>query len=82
MSRELTVENFDLVAQDKNMSARQLEGWITPKTRETVAAPRMDFDALKKAAVRKDFKPVRSKRARETRHRTKASLHQLAQRRR
>ena len=55
----MTVENFDLVAKDKNMSRANVEGWITePKTREIMAAGGLNFDELKKAATRKDFKPV------------------------
>ncbi len=52
-------ENFDIVSKDKNMSRVNVEGWIT-----TDAAKRLfrgagqEFDDLKKAAVRRDFKPV------------------------
>lgn len=55
----MTVENFDLVAKDNNMSRVNVEGWITEaKTREIFSAGGMSFDAMKKAATRKDFKPV------------------------
>jgi Zn-dependent M28 family amino/carboxypeptidase len=55
----MTVENFDLVAKDNNMSRVNVEGWITEgKTREIFNAAGMNFDAMKKAATRKDFKPV------------------------
>jgi Zn-dependent M28 family amino/carboxypeptidase len=54
-----TIENFDLVANDKNMSRVQVEGWITDaKTRELLSAAGQNFDTLKKNAARKDFKPV------------------------
>ncbi len=54
-----TVENFDLVSKDNNMSRVNIEGWITDaKTRELFAACGKDFDALRKTAVRSDFKPV------------------------
>jgi Zn-dependent M28 family amino/carboxypeptidase len=52
-------ENFDIVSKDKNMSRVNVEGWIT-----TDAAKRLfrgagqEFDDLKKAATRRDFKPV------------------------
>jgi len=55
----MTVENFDLVAKDNNMSRVNVEGWITEaKTREIFSAGGMSFDTMKKAATRKDFKPV------------------------
>src|SRR6185436_17440569 len=58
----MTVENFDLVAKDNNMSRVNVEGWITEgKTREIFSAGGMDFDAMKKATTRKDFKPVNLK---------------------
>jgi len=58
----MTVENFDLVAKDNNMSRVNVEGWITEgKTREIFSAGGMDFEAMKKAATRKDFKPVNLK---------------------
>ncbi|MEK6303295.1 MAG: M28 family metallopeptidase [Acidobacteriota bacterium] len=54
-----TIENFDLVAKDKNMSRANVEGWITSdRARELFGVVGMSFDAMKKAAVRKDFKPV------------------------
>ena len=54
-----TIENFDLVAKDNNMSRVNVEGWITnDRTRELCSTLGMDFDALKKAALRRDFKPV------------------------
>ncbi len=54
-----TIENFDLVAKDKNMSRVNVEGWITDTSaKELFNARGMNFDAMKKAAARKDFKPV------------------------
>ncbi len=55
----MTSENFDLVAKDNNMSRVNVEGWITDtKTKEIFNAAGMSFEAMKKAATRKDFKPV------------------------
>jgi len=55
----MTVENFDLVAKDNNMSRVNVEGWITQnKTKEIVSAAGLNLATLKKAATRKDFKPV------------------------
>jgi Zn-dependent M28 family amino/carboxypeptidase len=52
-------ENFDLQASDKNMGRAAVEGWMTlDKTKELFAASGKDFDALKHAAVSRDFKPV------------------------
>ena len=54
-----TIENFDLVGKDKNMSRVNVEGWITnDRARELFGLAGMSFDAMKKAAIRKDFKPV------------------------
>jgi Zn-dependent M28 family amino/carboxypeptidase len=52
-------ENFDLQAPDKNLGRVAIEGWITlDKAKELFTACGQDFDKLKQAAVRKDFKPV------------------------
>jgi Zn-dependent M28 family amino/carboxypeptidase len=54
-----TIENFDLVSKDKNMSRVQVEGWITDtKTKELFNVAGLNFDSLKTSAARKDFKPV------------------------
>ncbi|HYP25365.1 MAG TPA: M20/M25/M40 family metallo-hydrolase [Blastocatellia bacterium] len=54
-----TIENFDLVSKDNNMSRVPIEGWIhLDKTRELFATAGKDFDALKRAALSRDFKPV------------------------
>jgi Zn-dependent M28 family amino/carboxypeptidase len=53
------IENFDLVAKDNNMSRVNVEGWITnERIRELLKTAGLDFDSLKKASVRRDFKPV------------------------
>jgi len=52
-------ENFDIRTPDKNMKQVGIQSWITDtKARELFAAAGQDFDALKKAALSKDFKPV------------------------
>ncbi len=52
-------EQFDLVAPDKNMSRPAIEGWITlDRAKELFALAGHDFDALKKAAATREFKPV------------------------
>lgn len=55
-------ENFDIVRPDKNMNRVAVESWITTdRAKELFTAAGQDFDALKKAAVSKDFKPVELK---------------------
>ena len=55
-------ENFDIVRPDKNMNRVAVESWITTdRAKELFTATGQDFDALKKAAVSKDFKPVELK---------------------
>ncbi|HYE15022.1 MAG TPA: M28 family metallopeptidase [Pyrinomonadaceae bacterium] len=52
-------ENFDIIRADKNMGRVGIESWVTlDRAREIFSAGGHDFDALKRAAVRKDFKPV------------------------
>jgi len=52
-------ENFDIQTPDKNMSFVGVEGWITlDKAKELFTAAGKDFDALKKSALGRDFKPV------------------------
>ncbi len=52
-------EQFDLVTPDKNMSRVAIEGWITlDQTKKLCAMAGQDFDALKKLAVTRAFKPV------------------------
>jgi Zn-dependent M28 family amino/carboxypeptidase len=52
-------ENFDIQTPDKNMGRPAVESWITTdRAKELFTAGGQDFDALKKAAVTKEFKPV------------------------
>ncbi len=52
-------ENFDIQAPDKNMGFVGIEGWVTlEKAKELFTAAGQDFDALKRAALGRDFKPV------------------------
>ena len=52
-------ENFDSQTPDKNMGRAAVESWITTeRAKELFTASGQDFDALKKAALSKDFKPV------------------------
>jgi Zn-dependent M28 family amino/carboxypeptidase len=52
-------EKFDLVTPDKNMGRANIEGWITLDTaKKILALGGQDFDALKKQAATRDFKPV------------------------
>jgi len=52
-------ENFDIQSTDKNMGRVAVESWIAvDRAKELFAASGQDFDALKKAALGKDFKPV------------------------
>ncbi len=53
------VEQFDLVSKDNNMSRVAVEGWITnDRAKELFSDAGKDFDAMKRAAVKPDFKPV------------------------
>ncbi|MEP7071415.1 MAG: M28 family peptidase [Verrucomicrobiota bacterium] len=52
-------ENFELDTPDKNAGAVEVRSWITlDVARKLIADCGQDFDALKKAAQLKDFKPV------------------------
>ena len=52
-------ENFDIQTPDKNMKRAAVESWITTeRAKELFTASGHDFDALKKSALSKDFKPV------------------------
>ena len=54
-----TPEQFSLVTPDKGQSRASFEGWITTeKARALFATAGQDFDALHRAAIRPDFKPV------------------------
>ena len=52
-------ERFELDADHRNLKRVPVQGWITlEKTREVFKASGQDFDALKVAALSRDFKPV------------------------
>jgi Zn-dependent M28 family amino/carboxypeptidase len=54
-----TSEQFSLVAADQNMSRAAVEGWITlDQAKQLFKSAGKDFDALKKEAVSRDFRPV------------------------
>ena len=54
-----TGEQFDLVTPDKNMGRVAIEGWITlDQAKALLQTAGQDFDALKKQAATRDFKPV------------------------
>ncbi|HVD91904.1 MAG TPA: M28 family metallopeptidase [Vicinamibacterales bacterium] len=52
-------EKFDTIAPDKNMGRANVEGWITvDAARKLFTMAGLDYDALKKKAIAKDFKAV------------------------
>jgi Zn-dependent M28 family amino/carboxypeptidase len=52
-------ENFDIQTPNKNMDRAAVEAWITlERAKELLSASGQDFDALKKSATTKEFKPV------------------------
>jgi Zn-dependent M28 family amino/carboxypeptidase len=52
-------ETFDIETPDRNMGRAAVESWITlDRAKELFAAAGQDFDKLKAAAARRDFKPV------------------------
>jgi Zn-dependent M28 family amino/carboxypeptidase len=52
-------ENFEIDAADKNAGAVQIRSWITlDVAKKLLADCGQDFDALKKKAITKDFRPV------------------------
>ena len=54
-----TGEQFDLVTPDRNMWRAQLEGWMSlDKAKALFALAGQDFDALKRQAATRAFKPV------------------------
>jgi len=54
-----SVEQFNLESKDNNMSKVAAQGWITnQRARELFRSSGNDLDALKNAAVRRDFRPV------------------------
>ena len=57
--QQKVTEQFDLVTPDKNMGRVSIEGWIsTDQGRALMKMAGQDFDALKKQAATRDFKPV------------------------
>jgi Zn-dependent M28 family amino/carboxypeptidase len=52
-------EKFDLVTPDKNMARTAIEGWVTlDAAKKILKMAGQDFDALKKQAATREFKPV------------------------
>jgi Zn-dependent M28 family amino/carboxypeptidase len=52
-------ENFGIQTPDRNMSKVAVESWITvDKAKQLFTTAGQNFEALKKAALSKDFKPV------------------------
>lgn len=52
-------ENLDIRRADLNMGRVAVEGWISlDKAKALLSASGQDFDALKRAAVTRDFRPV------------------------
>ena len=52
-------ERFDLVTPTKNMDRASIEGWFSlPAAKRVLKIAGQDFDALKKLATSRDFKPV------------------------
>jgi Zn-dependent M28 family amino/carboxypeptidase len=52
-------ERFDLITADKNMSRSSIEGWLSlDATKKLLAMAGQDFDALKKQALTREFRPV------------------------
>ncbi len=52
-------EKFDLVTPDKNMGRPSIEGWLSlDAAKRLLKMGGQDFDALKKQAVTREFKPV------------------------
>ncbi len=52
-------ERFDLITPDKNMGRASIEGWVTlDAAKKLLAQAGQDFDALKKQALTRDFRPV------------------------
>jgi Zn-dependent M28 family amino/carboxypeptidase len=52
-------ERFDLITPDKNIGRSSIEGWLSlDATKKLLALAGQDFDALKKQALTRDFRPV------------------------
>ena len=78
-------ENFDIAQPQSGQAPSRVavEGWITlEKARELFQAAGRDFDALKQAAARRDFRPVPLEVQRAVRDHQRAARGQVAERRR
>jgi Zn-dependent M28 family amino/carboxypeptidase len=52
-------ERFDLITPDKNMSRASIEGWLSlDAAKKLFSMAGQDFDALKKQALTREFRPV------------------------
>ena len=52
-------ERFDLITPDKNMGRASIEGWVSlDAAKKLLAQAGQDFDALKKQALTREFRPV------------------------
>jgi Zn-dependent M28 family amino/carboxypeptidase len=52
-------ERFDLITPDKNMGRASIEGWLSlDAAKKLLAQAGQDFDALKKQALTREFRPV------------------------
>jgi Zn-dependent M28 family amino/carboxypeptidase len=52
-------ERFDLITPDKNMGRASIEGWLSlDATKKLLSMAGQDFDALKKQALTREFRPV------------------------
>jgi Zn-dependent M28 family amino/carboxypeptidase len=52
-------ENFEIQSSDRNMARVPVEAWIhVDRARELFKAAGSDFERLKQAAIRRDFKPI------------------------
>jgi Zn-dependent M28 family amino/carboxypeptidase len=52
-------ERFDLITPDKNMGRSAIEGWLSlDAAKKLLAMAGQDFDALKKQALAREFRPV------------------------
>ena len=70
-------ERFDLVTPDKNMGRASIEGWLSlDAAKKLLAQAGQDFDALKKQALTRDFRPVPLGAEGVARHPQQAADHQ------
>jgi Zn-dependent M28 family amino/carboxypeptidase len=52
-------ERFDLITTDKNMNRASIEGWLSlDAAKKLLSMAGQDFDALKKQAMTREFRPV------------------------